>query len=110
LLLEPKLGAAASPNSGPSSGSASGALNWKSYRWAMSSVWLENVLTKQPARWLPPGYSDYGSLLTAAVENAVKQTEAASGGCRESSSDLGQWMWGKNYPVKSIISYSASFR
>ena len=40
----------------------------------MSSVWLENVLTKQPARWLPPGYSDYGSLLTAAVEKAVKQT------------------------------------
>ena len=50
----------------------------------MSSVWLENVLTKQPARWLPPGYSDYGSLLTAAVENAVKQTEVARR-CRESS-------------------------
>src|ERR1039458_2115901 len=81
LLLEPKLGAAAwvGPISGAASGSASGALSWKSYRWAMSSVWLENVLTKQPARWLPPGYSDYGSLLTAAVENAVKQTGTASG-------------------------------
>ena len=38
----------------------------------MSTVWLENVLTKQPARWLPAGYSDYESLLTAAVENAVQ--------------------------------------
>jgi penicillin amidase len=100
LLLEPKLGAAASPNSGPSSAAASGGLNWKSYHWAMSSVWLENVLTKQPARWLPPGYSDYGSLLTVAVENAVKQTEAASGDAARVPSDLGQWKWGKNYPVE----------
>jgi penicillin G amidase len=93
LLLEPKLGAAAdSSASTKNSGAASGALNWKSYHWAMSSVWLDNVLTKQPARWLPPGYSDYGSLLTAAVENAVKQAGVPS--------DLNQWKWGKNYPVE----------
>ena len=89
LLLEPKLGAA--PDR-PSAGTASGALSWKSYRWGMSSVWLENVLTKQPARWLPPGYSDYGSLLTAAVENALKQTAVPA--------DLSQWKWGKNNPVE----------
>src|ERR1700674_5242835 len=85
LLLEPKLGAA---HYGPNRGE----LSWKSYRWGMSSVWLENVLTKQPARWLTPGYSDYGSLLTAAVENAVKREEVPS--------DLSQWKWGKNYPVE----------
>ncbi len=89
LLLEPKLGAA---GDGPNSGAASGALSWKSYHWAMSSVWLENVLTKQPPRWLPPGYSDYGSLLAAAVENAVKTSKVPS--------DLSQWKWGKNYPVE----------
>ncbi len=89
LLLEPKLGAAADR---PSGGTASGALSWKSYRWGMSSVWLENVLTKQPARWLPPGYSDYGSLLTAAVENALKQTAVPA--------DLSQWKWGENNPVE----------
>ena len=97
LLLEPKLGAAAdssnsSPAPSPKSGAASGALSWKSYHWAMSSVWLENVLTKQPARWLPPGYSDYGSLLTAALENAVQQTGGAS--------ELNQWKWGKYYPLE----------
>src|SRR5580698_2217808 len=75
LLLEPKLGAA--PDN-PAAKAAPGTLNWKSYHWAMSSVWLENVLTKQPARWLPEGYSDYGGLLTAAVENAVRQTEDPS--------------------------------
>ena len=93
LLLEPKLGAAAeSSNSSSASGAVAGALSWKSYHWAMSSVWLENVLTKQPARWLPPGYSDYGSLLTAAVESAVKQAGVPA--------DLGEWKWGKNYPVE----------
>jgi penicillin G amidase len=88
LLLEPKLGAAAE---GPNLSAKSGELNW-SYRWAMSSVWLENVLTKQPARWLPPGYSDYESLLTAALENAVKQSGVPA--------DLNQWKWGKNSPVE----------
>src|SRR5260370_40263651 len=93
LLLEPKLGAVADGTasgaaSGASSGASSGTRRWKSYRWDMSSVWLENVLTKQPARWLPPGYSDYGSLLTAAVENVVKQTrlvvdEIGRASCRE---------------------------
>src|SRR5450759_2747549 len=76
LLLEPKLGRAAD---GPNAVSSSGTLSWKSYHWGMSSVWLENVLTKQPPRWLPPGYSDYGSLMTAAVENVVRQTGTPSG-------------------------------
>ncbi len=113
LLLEPKLGPAAagsdsSPASSPSSNStsnaASSALSWKSYRWAMSSVWLENVLTKQPARWLPPGYSDYGSLLTAAVENAVKLTRTASQDSSEFAakvpSNLSRWKWGENHVVE----------
>jgi len=97
LLLEPKLGAAPS---GPNRGE----LSWKSYHWAMSSVWLENVLTRQPARWLPPGFSDYGSLLTAAVENVVKQTALVANQPSDSVSlapaDLNQWKWGENYPVE----------
>ena len=91
LLLEPKLGVAADVP-GPAAGVASGNLSWKSYRWDMSSVWLENVLAKQPARWLPPGYSDYGNLLTAALENAVKQADVPS--------DLSQWKWGKDFRVE----------
>jgi penicillin amidase len=102
LLLEPKLGAA---SVGPNQIAQShGELNWKSYRWAMSSVWLENVLTRQPARWLPPGYSDYGTLLTTAVENVVKRTGPDSGSSSKSNStapaDLNQWKWGKNYSVE----------
>ncbi len=99
LLLEPKLGPAPV---GPDRGTVS----WKSYRWGMSSVWLENVLTKQAARWLPPGYADYGSLLTTAVENVVKRPEveaALDSPSRVDSrapSDLSQWKWGTYYPVE----------
>ena len=90
-LVTPAAGTEAGPGGRES---RLGALNWKSYRWSMSTVWLENVLTKQPARWLPPGYSDYGSLLTAAVENALKQPE-------RSRADLGRNGNGaKNYPVE----------
>ncbi len=98
MLLEPKLGAApddaaktvataAVPNT-----KASGALTWKSYRWGMSTVWLENTLNKQPARWLPPDYSDYGALLTAAMESALKQPGVPA--------DLSKWKWGENYPIE----------
>ena len=96
LLLEPKLGPAAN-------GPDRGALTWRSYRWAMSSVWLENVLTRQPARWLPPGYSDYEALLTAALENVVAQSRAVVNPATDVSlapSDLNQWTWGENYPVE----------
>ncbi len=101
LLLEPKLGqeSAASPV-GPNHGE----LNWKSYDWFMSSVWLENVLTKQPSRWLPPNYSDYGSLLTAAIENVVKQSPSSANNkpkaATSSPADLNQWKWGQYYPVE----------
>jgi len=84
MLLGPKLGPYVSAKD-------SGALTWKSYRWGMSTIWLENVLTKQPARWLPQGYSDYESLLTAAMENALKPAAVPA--------NLSQWKWGENYPV-----------
>jgi penicillin amidase len=85
MILEPKLGAALD-------GAAPGTLTWKSYRWSMSTVWLENVLTKQPARWLPAGFKDYQTLLATAVENVLKQPEVPS--------DVSQWKWGKIYPVE----------
>ena len=84
LLLEPKLGPAPK-NPNPA------ILSWKSYRWGMGSVFLENFLEKKPARWLPPGYSNYESLLAAAVENALQQPDV--------SRDLSHWKWGDTYQV-----------
>ncbi|HZL70631.1 MAG TPA: penicillin acylase family protein, partial [Candidatus Limnocylindrales bacterium] len=74
LLLKPKLGD-----------------DWKEYRWFMSPVWLENILSHQPARWLPEGYANYDALLTAAVEGAVSDAEAPSA--------LAMWKWGRVHRV-----------
>lgn len=83
LLLEPKLGPAPADDSDST-------LSWKSYHWMMETVWLENVLSHQPARWLPPGYADFNALLVAAIENTVK----------DAPSDLKSWKWG---PENSVI-------
>lgn len=101
MLLEPKLGKSADAASkGATAGAPpsaadvkeTGELTWKSYRWGMSTVWLENVLNRQPARWLPADYADYTALLTAAMESALAQKGVPS--------DLGKWKWGENYPVE----------
>jgi penicillin amidase len=91
LLLEPKLGPA--PKQAPSKDAplASDSFNWKSYRWFSSSIWMENMLVRQPKRWLPEGYENYESLLAAAVEAAINSPEAPQ--------DLAQWRWGTFAPI-----------
>jgi penicillin amidase len=99
LLLEPKLGPA--PKAGSSQGAqpkpekvptgTTDTFSWKSYRWFSSSIWLENVLSKQPQRWLPEGYPNYEALLAAAVESAVAEHDAPK--------DLTQWRWGAFAPI-----------
>ena len=64
---------------------------WESYHWFMKPVWLENVLTNQPARWLPAKYASYNELLTAAVEAALSEPGVPSA--------LSTWTWGKVYKV-----------
>jgi penicillin amidase len=87
LLVEPKLGAApADPKQ------VEARVNWTSYSWGMGSVWLENIVHHQPARWLPEGYGGYDELLAAAVESAVSAPDA--------SQDLASWRWGVSRPVE----------
>lgn len=82
LLLEPKLGPAPADDSDST-------LSWKSYHWLMETVWLENVLSHNQVRWLPPGYADFNGVLVAAMENTVKGAP----------SDLKAWKWG---PANSV--------
>jgi penicillin G amidase len=82
LLLEPKLGSApADPQS------ETAVLSWRTYSWAMRSVWMENILLHRPKRWLPEKYANYDELLAAAVEAAVNSPEAPK--------NLASWRWGK---------------
>jgi len=96
LLLEPKLGPAPKESSSKPNDvtltEKSVGLSWKDYHWFMSSVWLENILTKQPKRWLPPQCADYDALLAAAVDAAVSSPEAPK--------DLAQWRWGQFAPIE----------
>jgi penicillin G amidase len=73
LLLEPKLGKA-----------------YTDYRWFMSSVWLENTMLMQPARWLPSNYSSFNDLFAAAVDKAVNGDHAPK--------RLNAWNWGQTHP------------
>ena len=75
ILLATKLG------NYPLSG---GPESWETYHWMMETVWLENILTHQPARWLPPNYASYDDLLAAAVEDVLKKAP----------SNLNSWDWG----------------
>jgi penicillin G amidase len=79
LLLEPRLGSAPKDPKDTT-------LSWKSYSWAMRTVWLQNILLHQPKRWLPEKYTNYDALLTAAVEGAVNDPETPQ--------DLSTWKWG----------------
>ena len=87
LLLEPKLGPA--PKDAKQ---AQTTLNWKSYRWAMQSIWLENVLLHQPKRWLPESYMNFDDLLAAALQDAVTTSNAPK--------DLSSWKWGSVNPAE----------
>jgi penicillin amidase len=73
-LLEPKLGAGM----------------WEHYEWSEAAVALENIVRTQPDRWLPPGYANFDDLLTAAVENAIKDGPA----------NLKSWQYGDAFPVE----------
>ena len=84
LLLEPKLGVE-QKGSEP-------VLSWKSYHWMMETVWLDNVLQKQPKRWLPENCSSYDELLAAAVDAAVSAPDAPM--------DLSSWKWGEHNPLE----------
>jgi len=64
----------------------------KDYDWEMNSVWLENVLSKQPDRWLPSGYASFNDFFAAAVEAAVNGNDAPKA--------LTLWKYGRMYPVE----------
>jgi penicillin amidase len=86
LVLEPKLGSA--PKDPEQIRSA---LSWKSYHWGMQSIWLENMLQRQPKRWPPDSYANYDELLAAAVEAAVSDAGAPK--------DPSLWKWGAYHPL-----------
>jgi penicillin amidase len=56
----------------------------------MSTVFLENVLTNQWTRWLPPGDADFNMTLIESLEEGVRRIPELV-----RSSDRSAWQWGK---------------
>jgi penicillin G amidase len=57
------------------------------YQWRRAAF-LQRVLTKRPARWLPADFKNYDELLIAAAGQAVKQLEE-----RTKDADPDDWAW-----------------
>jgi len=64
------------------------------YRWPMSTVFLENVLTNNWTRWLPPGDADFDVTLMRSLEEGVRRIPQLLG-----SRDHAAWRWGNTIPL-----------
>jgi penicillin G amidase len=62
------------------------------YHWYMNTVWLENMVAFQPARWLPAEYKSWDALLAASVEAAVNSPDVPR--------DLARWKYGDSSTVE----------
>ena len=65
--------------------------DWKIYSWSSSAYVEEQLITHQPARWLPQGFANWNDLLAAAVEQGLRTTHAPL--------NLKHWQYGKAHPV-----------
>jgi penicillin amidase len=74
MLLEPRLGPA-----------------WKLYSWGERSYAEEQILTHEPAYWLPKRYANWNEFLVATLARALKDVHAPS--------DLSTWHNGQAHPI-----------
>ncbi|HEX7157417.1 MAG TPA: penicillin acylase family protein, partial [Edaphobacter sp.] len=86
LILAPKLGPATA--SSPMRGGAEPL--WQLYSWGEKVYAGEQIIMHTPNRWLPPNYSNWDALLTAAVERGL---------AADAPADLTHWSQGKAHPV-----------
>jgi len=68
------------------------------YHWAMSTTFLDNVLTNRETRWLPPGDADFGVTLMRSLEEGVRRLPK----------DSTAWRWGDAIPLTFHHRLSAS--
>jgi len=61
------------------------------YQWGERTYALEELLQHTPARWLPPGFTNWNDLLAASVEHSLKDFGAPS--------NLSAWRFGPAHPV-----------
>jgi penicillin amidase len=100
LLLEPRLGASLHDDT-----QGHAVPLWKLYLWGEKSYASEQIIMHTPDRWLPPGFTNWNELLTAAVSRGLANAHAPN--------DLRTWKHGDAYPVEiehPIYSHSSFLR
>lgn len=100
LLLEPRLGSELHTTLRGQSVPL-----WKLYSWGEKSYAAEQIIMHTPDRWLPPGFTNWNELLTAAVSRGLADAHAPS--------NLSHWKHGDAYPIDlehPIFSKSAILR
>ncbi|MGO4209916.1 penicillin acylase family protein [Terriglobus sp. 2YAB30_2] len=65
--------------------------DWRLYRWNSRSFVQEELISHAPARWLPSQYSDWNDLLTAAVQEGLRDANAPR--------DLSHWSYGAMHRI-----------
>ncbi len=66
---------------------------WKDYHSSMKPIFIENILTDRPARWLPNGYHSYDELMVRSLERVGHDLSD-----RYHSTDPSAWRW-NHYPL-----------
>ncbi|HME01173.1 MAG TPA: penicillin acylase family protein [Terriglobia bacterium] len=79
-LLNPKLGDGTSDLAG--------------YRWGTSATFVDNVLSSNWTRWLPPGDADFNATLVKSLEEGVRKIPAIV-----ASADRKACVWGNTIPL-----------
>jgi penicillin amidase len=64
---------------------------WTQYTWGERDFVLEELITKTPARWLPPGYATWEDFLAAVIARGLRDAKAPH--------DLSTWRYGAAFPV-----------
>jgi len=71
--------------------------DWRQYSWFNAPVFLENVLTERPARWLPEGAGGYDALLMAALDRALDQLRRET-----QTANVSSLHWGDQWRVRFV--------
>jgi penicillin amidase len=68
--------------------------NVSGYRWAMSTVFLQNVLENRWQRWLPPGDASFDDTLVKSLEEGVRRIPELV-----HTQSHAAWKWGETIPL-----------
>jgi len=78
--------------------------NVSGYRWAMGTIFLQNILDQNLTRWLPPGDPDFAATLMRSLQDGVRQIPS-----HVHSQSHTAWKWGDTIPLTFHHPFSSRY-